>query len=147
MCHFLLQFGAQGLCVGLTEAESVCVRVCAFWPCRDWVTVFGRGANWRGALHHRRVLSEHEGRWINKSWGSKFCHMSGHVFPSTSWERSAPRLARPADSSMTGTVSLLRATGVLQWALWRGKCRVVYLWATCSAQRSHIVQTLLELMV
>lgn len=157
MCHFTLQFGCAFVCEFDRNRGPVCVCVCsralacvyvgglAFWPRRGSPTAFGRGANWRGAPPPRRVLSEHEGRWINKSWGSKFCHMSGHVFPSSSWEQRPPApLTRcwqrhwdrvPAKSKRCfNEPRVVRRAGLI--------CEQTYL-----AERFHIVQTRLELMV
>lgn len=101
VCVWIWQKQRACVCVCVCSRALACVYVggLAFWPRRGSPTAFGRGANWRGAPPPRRVLSEHEGRWINKSWGSKFCHMSGHVFPSSSWEQRPP--ARPTHSLLT----------------------------------------------
>lgn len=148
---------------------SLCIKV---WVCVreregereigwDWVCVWRpqpsglvlwlgeciwRGANWRGvSTSSRFVRAWRPCRWINKPRSSKFCHMSNHVFPSTSWEHSAPCLSNSLTLRLGLPCSKRRS------ALQRGwndeSLEVVYLWAACLAQCFDIVLTLLELMV
>lgn len=112
MCHFYL-------CD--SERAWVCVRVCMprrplpsglvpWLPDSIW-----RSTNWRGASTSSCfVRTWRPRRWINKSCSSKFCHMSGHVFPRTSWEHSALRLS----NSLTARLGLChsRLGPAQQWA-------------------------------
>lgn len=82
---------------------------------------------------------------INKSRTSKFHHMPSHVFPSSSWEHSAPRLS----SLLTVWLGLCHSKmePALQWAQNVKTLVVFYLWATCLPPCFNLVLTQLELMV
>lgn len=127
MCHFLFQY----VCFCVTPSVCVCVsrrpQPSGLVP---WLSdSIWRGANWRGASTSSCFVRTWRPRcWINKSWSSKFCHMSGHVFPSTSWEHSLPRLS----NSLTVWLGPCRSRlgRVLQWG-WSGDMLVlVYLWVS-----------------
>lgn len=79
--------------VCLWETDSCCMRgSCCPWPwgfvrCR--FELFGKALiDTKAPPSSCFVGTRRPSRWINKSLRSKFCHMSCHVFPSTSWEHS-----------------------------------------------------------
>lgn len=79
--------------VCLWETDSCCMRgSCRPWP---WGFVCCRFELFGKALIDTKappsscfVGTRRPSRWIHKSLRSKFCHMSCHVLPSTSWEHS-----------------------------------------------------------
>lgn len=85
MCHLPLQYVRVCVCPSVLRCLALsCSLSDSIW----------RRTNWQGASTSTCFVGTWRPRcWINKSWSSKFCHMSGHVFPSTSWEQSVPCLS------------------------------------------------------
>lgn len=99
----------------------MCVCACP-WPSGLvlWLSVsIWRGTNWWGDSTSSCFVRTWRPRcWIDKTWSSKFCHMSSHVFPCTSWEHSALRLSNSLTVTWTAQHSSLRPR--LQW-VWAGE--------------------------